>query len=65
MGDLLLAHFKIEQTCTKKLCIIIIIMYKALLISLTNYGMQTNVSSRLKNNGSLIGPLISRLSLIR
>ena len=38
MGSPLLTHFTMEQTCTKKLCIIIII-YKALLINLTNWNM--------------------------
>jgi len=35
MGNPLLTLFKMEQTCSKKLCIIIIVMYKALVISLT------------------------------
>jgi len=39
MGDPLLAGFKMEQICTKKLCIITTIMYKVLAIILTNWNM--------------------------
>ena len=39
IDDSLLAGFKMKQICTKKLCIIIIVIYKVLVIILTNWNM--------------------------
>lgn len=36
MDDPFLVRFKIEQTCTKKICTIIIVIYRTLVISLTD-----------------------------
>jgi len=47
--DLLLAYFKMDQAGTKKFYIIIIVMYKALVVSLTNCSLQISTISRLKD----------------